>query len=814
MEGCGNWVFAEEKYYTFRARYRGQNLASFDFYFDNTTVLVLSFSIKIDPTILGTMKIKFSDGLHEIIAVYDGAFSLESGEDVVNLKGTFTPVGSLLQAAFEIYFTNKILDALDVSIYMSYEILNYTTGWELVADSYFNIYNLGGQATLETTGYGGRTTGGDAYELWAGKSGYTDLLYEDFESGTLDGWSLYQPNATAKENYIEIADEMAHEEMYAGYHSMVLNDDSDHMVGAWHTFLSQDSGMLYFQTWLYPQMETEALSIIVTNISTGGIGPWVYFDDNGKYYYKTSAGSYEIGSYTFNWKNLTLYINITAQTYDIYLNDVLRVSDVAFYETKTTLDVIIYSTYVGNIPAVETTKVFLDEIRVWRDPSAGSSGGSAVTTVIYRKLQHITVQFGIGFPNAFEALRHTGEGYIEWGIDYCINDIWIENAWKCRIEIIGSNVKGTTWGTAGNNWIKLSVKWYKQDVLITTGYFYSFWEGSPSGLSDLDTKADRIRVHLDLWFNKINASSTIGGRLNSYYYGMTDVEDPWFKQPIFGSDWDVVGSEMAQSTFFDDLEDNTGVVTSVKEITLMRIRTKVWRSADYSYMWRLQDLVITHEFAAGEMRGIDTPTFTPPEVPAMPSGGILANFINNINRVFSQLAEVLGSSAILGLWTIFVDFLDTIAATAGAPNFFSNLFDWIAEMLGFLTVSFEYLITITTAFFILIGALLASFLTIMGDLITSIVNTLTIFTDMMGGAYGVGVNIWETFGISTWIMVAMIFYPLYLIILWDQEGLDAVLKQLTLIFGILFWLFGFFVTVIQFTIGLITAVIESIPIAE
>ncbi len=88
------------------------------------------------------------------------------------------------------------------------------------------------------------------------------------------------------------------------------------------------------------------------------------------------------------------------------------------------------------------------------------------------------------------------------------------------------------------------------------------------------------------------------------------------------------------------------------------------------------------------------------------------------------------------------------------------------------------------------------------------------FTDMMAGGYGVGVDLWETFGISQWITVAIIFYPLYLIILWDQKDMDAVIKQLTMMFGILSWLFTFFVSVIQFTIGLITTVIESIPVAE
>jgi len=84
----------------------------------------------------------------------------------------------------------------------------------------------------------------------------------------------------------------------------------------------------------------------------------------------------------------------------------------------------------------------------------------------------------------------------------------------------------------------------------------------------------------------------------------------------------------------------------------------------------------------------------------------------------------------------------------------------------------------------------------------------------MGGAYGTGADIWETLGISTWITLGMVFYPLYLVILWEESGMDAVIQQLTWIFGLLSWVFTFMSGVIMEAISLISTLIESIPVAE
>lgn len=158
MEGCGAWVFAEEKHYTFQAEYTDVNG-----YLD-----------------LNTMKIRFSDGDASVIAVYNqntNEWSLEQGSDIVRLSsGTAVDVDpETLRVTFLIYFENTVLDAYDVDIWMWCDDTSGAVDeWDLIAEDYFNIYNRGGQSTLWTSGNAGRLAGGDVFDLYA----YSDSWVE------------------------------------------------------------------------------------------------------------------------------------------------------------------------------------------------------------------------------------------------------------------------------------------------------------------------------------------------------------------------------------------------------------------------------------------------------------------------------------------------------------------------------------------------------------------------------------------------------------------------------------------------------------
>jgi len=167
MEGCGNWVFAEEKYYTFQTKYRDS-----DSYED-----------------LDTCKFAFTDGVSWVNASYDvsaNEYTLESGADIARLKdGSITIAdANLLQVTFLIYFKNRVLDAYNVDIWMwCNDTTGATTGWQILAMDYFNIYNLGGHSTLTSSGDAGRSIGGDVFDLYAYNNSWVDvsMIFRDLQ---------------------------------------------------------------------------------------------------------------------------------------------------------------------------------------------------------------------------------------------------------------------------------------------------------------------------------------------------------------------------------------------------------------------------------------------------------------------------------------------------------------------------------------------------------------------------------------------------------------------------------------------------------
>jgi hypothetical protein len=85
---------------------------------------------------------------------------------------------------------------------------------------------------------------------------------------------------------------------------------------------------------------------------------------------------------------------------------------------------------------------------------------------------------------------------------------------------------------------------------------------------------------------------------------------------------------------------------------------------------------------------------------------------------------------------------------------------------------------------------------------------------MLGGAYGTGLDIWTTLNIPQWIIVGMIVYPLWLIILWDTKGFDAVISHVMFIKDILTFFASIFLRVVEAFINVISRIIEAVPIAE
>lgn len=793
MEGCGNWVFAEEQYYHFQAKVSHPNgIGNID-----------------------TVKIAFSDGVHWVNASYDHVeteWGLDSGSDYVNIQqGSTSTSGNNLTVTYPIYFKNTILDALNVSIYL---YANDTDGfeceWSEIAPDYFNIYNLGGFGDLETTGSSGRTTGGDLFELWAGGEYGADIFQENFEGNTLAGWQLYTPNETA--NYVEIST-ARFRATGSNFRSMHIVDSGAYTTYVMHTFRSQ-TGIFYSTTWVYPETTGEAISIIFEQqVSTfDKIGPWVTFEDNGKMYWWASGHNYIMDYSADTWYNVTLAINITAEDFDIYVGGTLKNSSASFSQAGLTyLNRLRLSTYLGGVPTTETSDVYIDDIEIWY-ASTGGYGGDVTATATFRRLQHIHTQFALGIPLSFNELDQANEGFIEFGIDACYNDTWLENAWKVQINITDANIVGTSFGTEANNWIKLKVSWYRYDTLIKYDYIYTFWEGGPGGLATETTKADYFRLWLDLWFNKFNASSIIGGRVNSYFYGMHDNANPWL-QWWTGSSWGPMIEETSQSMFFENFVDTEGNLISCREIELFKIRVRVWRSENYDYVWKLRDFdILSIEQAKTVMAGIDTPIFVAVKTPEMAQGGFLGALSAGFSNIINRITEALGP-AILGFWNNFVGFVDSIFSTLGWENGFSQILAVLNGVYGMVAYAVSVFIDIMTY---AINIFITSFLSIFAVFMDAIGTVSTIVT-WIGWMWAELYTYWGWFP-EVFMQLLPLFFVFY--ILWalaptiDGGNIHGTVQRIEDTVGLMWRIVNGLIQILDFAIDTAYRLIEIIPVVE
>lgn len=792
-EGCGNWLYAQQRFYNIEAQW---------------SVL--------PGTSLDWLEVRFTDGFSNITLTYDAVYdewSVSSGsEAALTKRGTFLNVSSggvnLINVTFPLYLTDQIIDAYDVDFYQHGNTsAGYDTGWQLTAPALVHIYNTGGKQEFAFTGTGGHRYGGDAWEIYAG--GYyapADIWSEEFPGTDLGGWvtQTFQDESTL--NKIAVVDYP----YYTPYFSCYLTDGVQgspypNMVHTFDQYISED-----FSVSLWVRFETNTTGFHIVYVqgnssgATGKVGAvrFGYGSDFDTMYVDWDA-SITGTSFNFNtgtWYNLTMSFNWSANTYSVYVNGVCYASD-----WGTVLDdwsVHSLKLEVDYQYAVTPPTFRVDDISVFKENSGGYTG-TATSTAAYRKLQHIQIRHSIAIPQGEAATVEPGEGYVEWGIDYCDpSHVWVTNGWSVRIGILGGVVDGD------NNYVELGVNWYIRGSLEASDTLYVFWEGWEGG-------NDWFTFYVDLWFNQINGSRVVGGRVTSYYYGMHDSSIPWLRW-WSGTDWSPMFMDQASASFFHVLEDSSGNVISSQALDLMKVRGKVWRSNNNLYQWLLRNFDTfqpTQVSYTGKMQGVPTPdkegTLTPDINTPGFQGILYSGFMIGMSRLAQDIAR-----ASWGLWTFFVGALDTIAAYFGAPNFFSNLVSILYS--GFLWVAqgFLYIVTFMTSVLIFTTATLASILSGFAQGITIWVGMWGTFWWVIQGMGGAGVDIITVMNLPMWFELFLVAYPMYLVYLWDKEGGGAVQDHLQFIFGILQMIGGGLLGITDWVIAQLSRTIEATPAVE
>jgi len=304
----------------------------------------------------------------------------------------------------------------------------------------------------------------------------------------------------------------------------------------------------------------------------------------------------------------------------------------------------------------------------------------ARANVTFRKMQHAHILFGINVNETLQGdelkeVKDYNAGFqVEVAFWYCDpDDVWVKGL-SVVIDIIGNDVSEVS-----SNWVDIHwrIRWYDaQGILLRTDDMSSYNHAFVNDGED-PTGNPLSWMWVDMWYNNINGSRVIGGRVTSYEIGIW--EHAWWAGGSYSYGW----GNVTQSMCFTDLKAHDGDIISSAQLDLMKLSFNLTKPAvgASAYTIRLSDFdIFTVKRiipAQGDMLGIDTPSseFEPTKKPDLPAGGFLG-----------------GISAMLrGIGGFFV------AALAGAAGIFISAVDGILSTFGFGTHTFSDLMSVISA---------------------------------------------------------------------------------------------------------------------
>lgn len=241
-----------------------------------------------------------------------------------------------------------------------------------------------------------------------------------------------------------------------------------------------------------------------------------------------------------------------------------------------------------------------------------------------------------------------------------------------------------------DHWTSINASWYDyQNNLIKSDIVNCFIENEPRA---------QIRLWLDLWFNKVNASTVSGGRVSAYYYGMRKTVSF-----LWAGDWYPFLSNSTESMFFTQNRDYLGNITSSMNLELVTVGMNLsrphtaWGQDDFTVKILNFDISEFSIASSDQVRGVDTPIRVDTRVPDMEPSGFLAPLYSAIMRLanwiweaFSYLGQLIwdGLASQFPWFTSFWESMTNAIQTLG--EFFVTLWNYILSFLQFLYSIFQY----------------------------------------------------------------------------------------------------------------------------
>lgn len=428
------------------------------------------------------------------------------------------------------------------------------------------------------------------------------------------------------------------------------------------------------------------------------------------------------------------------------------------------------------------------------------NGSSVEASMIYRNLQHVKF-----LNDMFFNIYYTGYN-LTYQMDYLLEgDSDFIEGWRVDIATVGLAHEATyVWQDFTLHWFNRG-EWIKSENISCNH--------GPGAAQGANTTS---KLWVDLWFNTINASTTIGLRVNAYEFPMTDSSPWWYRW--FSTNWGPDPRYGQTKTLFTDLLDANNNTISTQRIELVRVKVilDVWElGLGDSYVTVSHPQTFDKTFCPinQPFQGIQTPAIDETLIPKVTQRGIVGAVWSAFRWLADSLGRTLGPS-VLGFWNTFIGFLDTIAASVGVPYLFTNIITWILSFWDWLIISMTSLLTFLTSMFLIWVEVGTKGISTFSQMATQWISMIQQVFILLDTGMGYGVGIWEQLNLTAWLILFAIIYPVILLGIWEEEGFDVMCSHIMFIINVIAFVVHGLLTIAQFGFNLIHYLIESIPVVE
>lgn len=456
-----------------------------------------------------------------------------------------------------------------------------------------------------------------------------------------------------------------------------------------------------------------------------------------------------------------------------------------------------------------------------------SLNSTARAEQVFRKLQHISFLMELDMSNEWEDGNgefdiDAGVGYVDIGIDYRLNSTWVEG-FKIRIYVQDADV-GHHDGGVDHDWVEWSVDFYnydpntglsqnlKSELIYTNHWGYEHENYNPDYYNRTSTQ-----FWIDLWFDKVNASTTVGAQVNAYYHGMKEQGSSWW----FGyGDFIPMISNYGRAKFLDDVYDEGGNITNIQKFDLIKFYIEVGKvniTDGNDETWEITAIEDMHrEQAIDRMEGIDEPTFVETKVLDMPQGG----FINALKSALGNIANSISQGIFFTMMSLWSG-VGWVAELMGLKQWFDSLSIMLRNIA---TASLQFMDELTIALLNsailieqitrLISAGVTRYVFVITAFITSIMGWYGYIIQMFSGGGIFNIDIWTSLNLEDIFILLMHLSPIWWINRLNESDhfIETLQGDLRFIIMLVTGLFNFLASIIIVTMTLINILLGMLPI--